>query len=56
MVIRGRGLARTGILAVVGLALAAEPALGDVICKKKSGAAWRKRPGITKPAPAIHPV
>jgi len=38
MVIRGRGLARTGILAVVGLALAAEPALGDVICKKKSGA------------------
>ena len=38
MVIRGRGLVRTGILAVVGLALAAEPALGDVICKKKSGA------------------
>src|SRR5437667_11794448 len=38
MVIRGRGLARTGILAVVGLALAAEPALSDVICKKKSGA------------------
>src|SRR6184192_4378057 len=38
MVIRGRGLVRTGILAVVGLALAAEPALGDVICKKKRGA------------------
>ena len=38
MVIRGRGLVRMGILAVVGLALAAEPALGDVICKKKRGA------------------
>ena len=38
MVIRGSGLVRTGILAVVGLALAAQPALGDVICKKKRGA------------------
>ena len=24
--------------------------------RRQSGAAWRKRPGITKPAPAIHPV
>lgn len=33
-----RAVACTGILAVVGLALAAQPALGDVICKKKRGA------------------
>ena len=33
-----RGVARTGILAVVGLGLAAQPALGDVICKKRRGA------------------
>jgi hypothetical protein len=33
-----RGVARTGILAVVALALAAQPAFGDVICKKRRGA------------------
>src|SRR5437870_6947604 len=38
MLKRWRGVARTGILAVVGLALAAQPALGDVICKKRRGA------------------
>jgi len=37
MLKRWRGVARTGILAVVGLALAAQPALGDVICKKRRG-------------------
>ena len=35
---RWRGVARTGILAVVGLALVAQPALGEVICKKRRGA------------------
>ena len=34
---RWRGVARTGILAVVGLALVAQPALGEVICKKRRG-------------------
>ncbi len=35
---RWRGVARTGILAVIGLALVAQPALGEVICKKRRGA------------------
>ncbi|TMB58369.1 MAG: hypothetical protein E6J60_03970 [Deltaproteobacteria bacterium] len=38
MLKRWRGVARTGILALVGLALAAQPAFGDVICKKRRGA------------------
>ena len=38
MLKRWRGVARAGILAVVGLALVAQPALGEVICKKRRGA------------------
>ncbi len=55
MVIRGRGLVRTGILAVVGLALAAEPALGDVICKKKRGAMCILT-GVTHPETGVYCV